>query len=313
MKNVKQAKFVGINNLTLKAAQILFLFWRTIMRAIQNTHYSWAEVGQAPWGRFYLNENGNIDFPSIGPKGPGAICNEWRWAVFENSLLIIGEKGITAVLNIAFPDSTAFYGYNFEGKKVVLERTSKYVTAGHLGGNIKGGDSWTYYPKLWDEIISKYEIKSVLDIGCGEGHMLEYCKNKLVDMALVGIDGLKQNVEIVRNKGLTCYEVDFENNQSFSLTMNFDLCWCCEFVEHINEMHIHKAISIMKAAKYVAMTHATPGQPGHHHVNCQPSEYWIAKMSEHGFKILTEETNRLTKLAHGHFQIHGLFFKNEAF
>jgi hypothetical protein len=31
------------------------------------------------------------------------------------------------------------------------------------------------------------------------------------------------------------------------------------------------------------MTAAGPGQPGYHHVNCQPKEYWIERMGEFRF------------------------------
>ena len=33
------------------------------------------------------------------------------------------------------------------------------------------------------------------------------------------------------------------------------------------------------------MTHAVPGQAGHHHVNCQPQEYWINLLSQKGFML----------------------------
>jgi hypothetical protein len=33
------------------------------------------------------------------------------------------------------------------------------------------------------------------------------------------------------------------------------------------------------------MTHAVPGQGGHHHVNCQPAEYWIEKMRKRNYRL----------------------------
>jgi hypothetical protein len=38
------------------------------------------------------------------------------------------------------------------------------------------------------------------------------------------------------------------------------------------------------------MTHATPGQGGYHHVNEQPSGYWIEKMREAGFTHLERDS-----------------------
>ena len=33
------------------------------------------------------------------------------------------------------------------------------------------------------------------------------------------------------------------------------------------------------------MTHAVPGQAGHHHVNCQPSDYWIDLIAQRGYSL----------------------------
>ena len=74
------------------------------------------------------------------------------------------------------------------------------------------------------------------------------------------------------------------------------------------------------------MTYAGPGQSGHHHVNCQPEDYWIKKMELNGFEYLIDDTKELREYAEKdrkerikipnvpHFESHfiprGLFFKN---
>jgi hypothetical protein len=60
--------------------------------------------------------------------------------------------------------------------------------------------------------------------------------------------------------------------------MPVDVVWSCEVAEHIVEPKVDNYIDTLCNGRIVAMTHAVPGQPGHHHVNCQPSEYWIEKM-----------------------------------
>ena len=44
------------------------------------------------------------------------------------------------------------------------------------------------------------------------------------------------------------------------------------------------------------MTHALPGQGGHHHVNCQPPEYWIEKMARRGY-ALSPENNQFVEIS----------------
>src|SRR6188474_373147 len=42
----------------------------------------------------------------------------------------------------------------------------------HLGGNIIGGDRNTFYPALWSWLVRRFDISTVLDVGCGEGHAM---------------------------------------------------------------------------------------------------------------------------------------------
>jgi len=63
------------------------------------------------------------------------------------------------------------------------------------------------------------------------------------------------------------------------------------------------------------MTHAVPGQAGHHHVNCQPAEYWVEKLATRGFRLARD--NDLMKeiagreLCWNHFTRRGLLFTRE--
>jgi len=57
------------------------------------------------------------------------------------------------------------------------------------------------------------------------------------------------------------------------------------------------------------MTFAGPGQLGWHHVNCQPEEYWIKKISAIGFSFNARLTRKARKIARGgHFKERGLVF-----
>jgi hypothetical protein len=49
--------------------------------------------------------------------------------------------------------------------------------------------------------------------------------------------------------------------------------------------------------KIILMTHAKPGPPGYHHVNLQPSEYWVDALTRRGCSLQVEDTNRIRRLA----------------
>jgi cyclopropane fatty-acyl-phospholipid synthase-like methyltransferase len=152
----------------------------------------------------------------------------------------------------------------------------------HLGGYIVGltpyGDPNTYATEVWDWMINN-NIKSVIDVGCGEGHSTKYFLDNGIDC--IGIEGGEKayiNSPVKHNLILHDY-----TDGKYVLDKKYDAVWCCEFVEHVEERFIDNFLSTFKCAKKIFMTHAVPGQEGYHHVNCQKSEYWIDKMSSIGY------------------------------
>ncbi len=78
--------------------------------------------------------------------------------------------------------------------------------------------------------------------------------------------------------------------------MPVDLVWSCEVAEHIDPDQVDSYLDTLANGRVVAMTHALPGQVGHHHVNCQPSEYWVERMVTRGY-MLSDETQILRGVA----------------
>jgi SAM-dependent methyltransferase len=190
------------------------------------------------------------------------------------------------------------------------------VNEGHVGGFIIQKDPATYTPKLWKYICENFNIKSVLDIGCGMGHAIgEF--NKYCD-EVVGVDGSKYVVE----NSLFTEQIFYHDFAVGTLETEdrYDLCWSCEFVEHVNERYRDNFLEVFSYAKYLAITYAEPGQPGHHHVNCQPKEYWIEHLKRYGFEYDEKITSQLREVAYedaieinpkykdNHFNLRGLFF-----
>lgn len=189
---------------------------------------------------------------------------------------------------------------------------------GHLGGCVKGGDPATFYPKMWDFFINLLQIKSFLDIGCGEGHSLKYFKEK--GLEVLGIEGLQEAINNSEMKNFIILH-DYTKRFYVELCQKFDAVWCCEFVEHIEEQYVNNFINtiIDSDAEYVFLTHAVPGQGGYHHVNLQHPSYWIVKMNEANYELDPVLTRMARSIAYmeninpiyNHFYNHGLIFKKK--
>lgn len=188
----------------------------------------------------------------------------------------------------------------------------RFIEEGHLGGCIDGGDPNTYTPTLWDWLIKRLGVKSVLDIGCGQGHSTRYFRDS--GCAVRGVDGSRQAIatsvvpgDIVLHDFVTGPYIDAHT---------YDLVWSCEFVEHVEKRYVHNILITFSEScgGYLAMTHAQPGQPGYHHVNCQSSAYWIKKLRCYGFAFevkLTIQSRRLLASAEGMFwQGSGMIFRH---
>ncbi|MFY9287562.1 MAG: methyltransferase domain-containing protein [Alphaproteobacteria bacterium] len=193
----------------------------------------------------------------------------------------------------------------------------------HLGGSITGygiGDPATYYPNMWTWAVGILDAKSVLDVGCGQGFSLEYFAK--LGLRAKGIEGYEESIKNGRRPDLVTKH-DYEK-APLTLDETFDMAWCCEFVEHIEEKCMDNFFATFKSAKTIFMTFATPGQGGHHHVNEQPGEYWVDAFQKRGFTLNIDLTNCARIVAHAdckifspqfksHFIDKGLVFTNNAF
>ena len=173
-----------------------------------------------------------------------------------------------------------------------------------LGGNVRHGDQNTWAPNLWRYLRERFAISSMLDVGCGEGHAVDFFSR--MGVKAFGIDGLLGNVQ----RAVT--PIALHDLLSGPFTMPVDFVWSCEVAEHIAPEKVDYYVDTLANARIIAMTHAVPGQPGHHHVNCQPSEYWVAKIASRGYSLYSNNEVLRRIAAQGdvptYFQYTGLLF-----
>jgi|LakMenEpi03Aug12_release.lakeMendotaPanAssembly.Ray.scaffolds.fasta_scaffold215632_1 hypothetical protein len=147
----------------------------------------------------------------------------------------------------------------------------------HLGGCIIEGDEFTYMPDIWQELIDLYSVKSVLDVGCGAGKNLEWFRSK--GLEIQGVEGWPEAVAVCT---VPVIQHDYTLTP-LALNRRYDLAICTEFVEHVERRFEENWFQTLEAADRILMCHGLPGQLGYHHVNCQPSEYWVHRFNDHGY------------------------------
>lgn len=121
----------------------------------------------------------------------------------------------------------------------------------------------TYFLSLYFKVmlseLKKLRIDSVLDVGCGEGFILNKLKSESIGKYWQGIDYAKEAIEIGRKihpdlnlKQGSVYESGFNDN-------SFDLVICTEVLEHLEDTKkaLKEVLRISK--KYVLLS--VPNEP----------------------------------------------------
>jgi SAM-dependent methyltransferase len=171
----------------------------------------------------------------------------------------------------------------------------------HLGGHF---GFTAMVVKTFDYIREKYNIRSMLDIGCGPAGMVEYANYKGV--YAIGVDGDPDLGE----KPYTIIH-DFTTGQ-LELDETFELVYSTEFVEHVDEQYVDNFMKLFQKGYYVFMSAAPPGQGGHHHVNCKNKDYWIKKFEQYNFEYLPEESEEISKTSNDDLvRKNSMFFRNK--
>lgn len=180
---------------------------------------------------------------------------------------------------------------------------------GHLGGYVIGQpDIRTMCPLLWAWYVDQLMVRTVLDVGCGLGHAVRWFHEH--GAHALGVDGSESAIADSVAPHY-CARHDFRDGAiRWQHNETFDLVWSAEFVEHVHEDFVPNIMqAFARSRRYLLMTHATPGQGGHHHVNEQPAEYWIDAVERYGFLYepqLTEQARERSRLEPGD---QGLFFR----
>jgi hypothetical protein len=256
--------------------------WRQCTKCLALTFVGGSEVGACPAGGTHDNK-GRLDFtlgfdPRIGQPG-WRWCNKCQmiWYMLAGSGGACPGGGEHDYSNSSICYLAMVANVDWNGPMLIQVIDAERPD---LGGNYRHGDPNSYTPQLWRFLIERFNIRTMLDVGAGEGHCPAFFHRHGV--IAHGIEGMVANID------RAVYPIALHDLTRGAYRMPVDLVTCVEVVEHIDQEFLSFLLDTLTNGRIICMTHAVPGQGGHHHVNEQPAEYWLNHLRQRGYTLSAE-------------------------
>jgi SAM-dependent methyltransferase len=135
-----------------------------------------------------------------------------------------------------------------------------------------------------DSIVRDLAPRTIVDLGCGTGALLEALRRRKVRVA--GLEYSDAALAYCKKRGLPVRKFDIARHDLPRKLRRRDVALSFEVAEHLPPELADQFVETLTAASgTVVFSAATPGQGGTDHLNEQPHEYWIDKMRALGFHL----------------------------
>jgi SAM-dependent methyltransferase len=151
----------------------------------------------------------------------------------------------------------------------------------------------TDYEALGSIIVELYQPKTVVDFGCGPGHLSREIAKLGVEVTAV--DGFSQpDFSGLPVKFFRLNLNDSEAIDKLFAGKNFDLAVCLEVAEHLKpESSTFLIKSLTTLSPVVIFSAAVPGQGGDGHINENPRTFWHHEFTQNKFVIADRVRSKL--------------------
>lgn len=140
---------------------------------------------------------------------------------------------------------------------------------------------WDGFARL---IINRFHPRTVWDLGCGDGKLIESIANIDAMVQATGFDHSAAARARAAARGVNVQPFDLSKPTSDGVEKIVAKFGPLEVAEHIPFWHAGRCLRILAAAQVVVFSAAQPLQGGVLHVNEQRPEYWAKKFAKLGFE-----------------------------
>lgn len=150
------------------------------------------------------------------------------------------------------------------------------------------------YSDLWTWLIDDYGICSMLDLGCEEGHAVEFFRER--GLRAIGVAGTPQDDPDIHLH-------NFASGRWYPTMVGgpswIDLVWASGFMERVDERYLRNLASVVDICDLVLMTHSD-----------RDVTYWTGAMAVLGFRHDQDLTLSIRKLAKTSIDPHNQFVRS---
>jgi hypothetical protein len=135
-----------------------------------------------------------------------------------------------------------------------------------------------------DSIVADLCPKTLVDVGCGTGALLEaVCQRSVIAEGLEYADAGRA---MCQKRSLKVRRFNILTDPIPKDLLGRDVAMSFEVAEHLPESGADQFVDLLCAiSSLVVCSAATPGQGGTDHLNEQPHEYWIDKFRTRGYEL----------------------------
>ncbi len=147
------------------------------------------------------------------------------------------------------------------------------------GGYERGGIWQRTFENIADRIVKEINPRSVLDVGCAKGFLVEALRDRGVEA--YGVDISDYAISQVREDLKPYFKVGSATEE---LDRDYDLIVCIEVLEHLSTIDSQKAVENFCKHSSEVLFSSTPNDfQDDTHINVQPVEFWAEQFYYNGF------------------------------